>query len=672
MLNRTTSTAAAKRSLVYALGACMGALLLAFTLHAVAAIDLAWADEPAVALAEDLNQYTAEMQGGVQLGHTVTVVLSGPKSSDEVLAESSIEWFMMDRGGSSKTFKIPLDPQYLYTDIRCSVSNTTSEAEVINAVGPVDLAESTVTISSSDSSGAVVPGCTLTVSFDAFEGATSAESSTVAEACSYGWYVAGTDTKVGSGMSFTVPSGSAYLGKSFEWRINANNSNFVIGSQQGKSAEVTKPKPKPTPADDDPSDPTDPADTPVAPPSSPTTGPTAGPSTGPSGSSTPSGPDTGVVTATSSTTSDPINKPKPEKKKKEEEKNEAAAATGTKDPGKTISETSDSAVVDEASEKGDSSEDSDGAPWLLIGIGALVFVGAALGGFAFWRRRQSGFGLADAGVAVGATAAAAGAAVGVDALAAAAGAAAFETALAAEVSRLALIMEHDPKRVLIFHEGSEFARELASLIQSKPFMRCKELPLSEFDDSADAITEFHPDLVVLPLKGGESSAALLPKFEQARQSFENAKGGILVSAPRTEALTHELSELRASGDILEFAFDSIDVQDALVRFSVPLFRDTIATNNPLTLLGGVATVLGIPFVADALNFYANGRDIREVLDHGKINTADKVSIIGDIASCLGINSVWAVASFIHAAAEVSEDRSDRTESEAMDSESFAK
>nr|MCR5067940.1 hypothetical protein [Erysipelotrichaceae bacterium] len=62
--------------------------------------------------------------------------------------------------------------------------------------------------------------------------------------------------------------------------------------------------------------------------------------------------------------------------------------------------------------------------------------------------------------------------------------------------------------------------------------------------------------------------------------------------------------------------------------------------------GKIADLLGIPGVSTVINVYTSGRDIKSTLEEGELGVSETATIISDIASILGLDTVGSIAGLV--------------------------
>lgn len=79
---------------------------------------------------------------------------------------------------------------------------------------------------------------------------------------------------------------------------------------------------------------------------------------------------------------------------------------------------------------------------------------------------------------------------------------------------------------------------------------------------------------------------------------------------------------------------------------LPVLKPKAGSDESLENIGSMADLLGIPVISTVLSAYTSGRDIKAVLDEGDIGVSETATIIGDIASILGLDTLGSVVGLV--------------------------
>ena len=89
-----------------------------------------------------------------------------------------------------------------------------------------------------------------------------------------------------------------------------------------------------------------------------------------------------------------------------------------------------------------------------------------------------------------------------------------------------------------------------------------------------------------------------------------------------------------------------DAYDALIRLVLPILKPKLNSDESLENIGMVADALGIPGISALINVYVSGRDIKNTLAEGELGVSGTATVISDLASILGLDTVASVAGLV--------------------------
>jgi hypothetical protein len=86
--------------------------------------------------------------------------------------------------------------------------------------------------------------------------------------------------------------------------------------------------------------------------------------------------------------------------------------------------------------------------------------------------------------------------------------------------------------------------------------------------------------------------------------------------------------------------------DTFVKFVLPILKPDLKSDESLENFGQIADLLGIPGVSNLISVYTSGRDIKSTLEGGELGISETATVIGDIASILGLDTVGSIAGLV--------------------------
>ena len=201
---------------------------------------------------------------------------------------------------------------------------------------------------------------------------------------------------------------------------------------------------------------------------------------------------------------------------------------------------------------------------------------------------------------------------------------------------------------------------------------------------AESVADNGPDLVILD-PCDENTLKRLPELKEELQAQEETEES---ADPGTAASGQEASDAKTAGETESPSSTEEEEEPAELVFGLILEKDTIERNRDLLRtykedglisgytdtesgnyvvltklvlpvlkpkagsdesldnIGSIADLLGIPVISTVLSAYTSGRDIKAVLDEGDIGVSETATIIGDIASILGLDTLGSVVGLV--------------------------
>ncbi|MBQ6335059.1 MAG: hypothetical protein IJI46_08335 [Erysipelotrichaceae bacterium] len=230
-------------------------------------------------------------------------------------------------------------------------------------------------------------------------------------------------------------------------------------------------------------------------------------------------------------------------------------------------------------------------------------------------------------------------------LAAVAGAGAL-WALKARKKRL----KKSPKKVLekvklsfedktIVYCGSD--EELLKKLKSKRFLAISNC---EYEELETCVEENGPDLIILDVDSDETLADLETKKEG--EVLADQTWAYVCSEEYLRQNKDKLKEMVKEKQIVGFAQSGSNPDVMMVKLVLPVIKPDMKTDEQLGNIGAIADALGIPVVSTVIDVYVAGRDIKSTLESDEIGVSETATIISDIASILGYDTVASVAGLV--------------------------
>ncbi|MBO4538210.1 MAG: hypothetical protein J5694_05010 [Erysipelotrichaceae bacterium] len=182
----------------------------------------------------------------------------------------------------------------------------------------------------------------------------------------------------------------------------------------------------------------------------------------------------------------------------------------------------------------------------------------------------------------------------------------------------------------------------------------------------ETLEDKSPDLLICQIDDAKNLKALLRekrkqiknleeaarKKEEGQQAEEKPVAlaetavGLIVNK---DLMTSEEKTLRKAVKdklVTDYLSEESGNYDALVKFVLPILKPDLKSDESLDNFSKIADLLGIPGVSALVNVYTSGRDIKATLQEGELGVSETATIIGDIASILGLDTVGSIAGLV--------------------------
>lgn len=182
---------------------------------------------------------------------------------------------------------------------------------------------------------------------------------------------------------------------------------------------------------------------------------------------------------------------------------------------------------------------------------------------------------------------------------------------------------------------------LKKALKARPFLKVKTLEKDEIDKEVE---EDVPDLLIMDIDDKETFKEVLNKKE------DSLKECPLALNVDDDLLTQNEIDIKKAKDekkIVSYASSNDSIYTAIVKLILPILKPDLKSDEALEDVGAVADLLGIPGISTAINVYIAGKDLKENLKESEIGVSEGASIIYDIASILGLDTLESMAGLVY-------------------------
>ncbi|MBQ1482884.1 MAG: hypothetical protein IIZ28_04865 [Erysipelotrichaceae bacterium] len=196
--------------------------------------------------------------------------------------------------------------------------------------------------------------------------------------------------------------------------------------------------------------------------------------------------------------------------------------------------------------------------------------------------------------------------------------------------------EFEDKSVL--YCGSD--ESLLKTLKSKKFLEVTTCEKEELEETA---AETEADLLIVDVHDDESFDALIRLKDE---TLPKQTIGIVAGEEYYKENKAKLDSFKEDKTILDYVKFDASAYEILVKLVLPVLKPDLKSDEALTNIGAVADALGIPGISTLIDVYVNGRDIKATVEEGELSVSSTATVIADIASILGLDTVASVAGLV--------------------------
>ena len=165
----------------------------------------------------------------------------------------------------------------------------------------------------------------------------------------------------------------------------------------------------------------------------------------------------------------------------------------------------------------------------------------------------------------------------------------------------------------------------------------------ETEESADPGTAASDQVTSDAETAGETES---PSCTEEEEELAELVFGLILEKDTIERNRDLLRTYKEEGLISGYTDTESGNYVVLTKLVLPVLKPKAGSDESLDNIGSVADLLGIPVISTVLSAYTSGRDIKAVLDEGDIGVSETATIIGDIASILGLDTLGSVVGLV--------------------------
>ena len=182
--------------------------------------------------------------------------------------------------------------------------------------------------------------------------------------------------------------------------------------------------------------------------------------------------------------------------------------------------------------------------------------------------------------------------------------------------------------------------KLVEMLKGKDYFKVKTC---SYDELTDKAKDVEPDILIADVL---NDVMLREISEGQEEAFKEIALGLIACKDLSETGREKLKVMANEEKIIDFVEEGVNPYVAMVELILPVLKPDLKSDETLTNIGMVADALGIPGISKIIDVYLAGKDIKETLEEEELGISEDATIIGDIASILGLEKVESVAGLV--------------------------
>ncbi|MBQ2658928.1 MAG: hypothetical protein IJF87_10230 [Erysipelotrichaceae bacterium] len=205
-------------------------------------------------------------------------------------------------------------------------------------------------------------------------------------------------------------------------------------------------------------------------------------------------------------------------------------------------------------------------------------------------------------------------------------------------------------RTVVISSEDEKLREL---LKSKPFLAVSSCTYEDLEKTA---AEKEPDLVIIDigtkkkLNELDKKRKAVPEKKEGEKEKTNplAETSFAYLCPQKfiDKYKDELEAFKEEKNIVGYGLINDNPIVNLVKTVLPVLKPNLKSDAALDNIGMIADALGIPYVSTIISTYESGKDIKSTIEEGEMNVSSVATVVSDLASILGMDTVASVAGLV--------------------------
>ncbi len=201
----------------------------------------------------------------------------------------------------------------------------------------------------------------------------------------------------------------------------------------------------------------------------------------------------------------------------------------------------------------------------------------------------------------------------------------------------------EDKTVFVETEDEDLIKVLKNRHYLEVVQNEEDEETDEMPDPDETAADSEPHLYICDVKDEGRLGDLL---EKKKDSLEKVPLGLVLPEDLINRIKDKLEKLKEEKQIVGYVPFKADKNDIMIRLILPILKPDLKSDASLENIGKVCDLLGIEGVSTVISTFISGRDIKSTIEDGDLGFTGTATIISDVASILGMDTVASVAGLV--------------------------
>ena len=186
--------------------------------------------------------------------------------------------------------------------------------------------------------------------------------------------------------------------------------------------------------------------------------------------------------------------------------------------------------------------------------------------------------------------------------------------------------------------------ELIKTLKNRHYLEVVEPEEDSETEPDEAAAEAEAHLYICDINDEERLNEVLAK---KKDDLEKIPLGLVINKSLLNVIKEKLEQLKNDKQIVGYVPFNADPKDIMIRLILPILKPDLKSDASLENIGMVCDLLGIPGVSSVISAFVSGRDIKSTVEDGDLGITGTATIISDVASILGMDTVASVSGLVN-------------------------